>query len=90
MRNETPPTTHAERVEQQHQIRKMVEEAAKALHTTPDALICHDRTSWKVSVRDEIMWRARRELKASYPTIAAVFRYNHTAVMAAVRRYEKR
>ena len=90
MRDDMPPTTHAERVEQQHQIRKMVEEAAKALHTTPDALICHDRTSWKVTVRDEIMWRARRELKASYPTIAAVFRYNHTAVMAAVRRYEKR
>ena len=90
MRDDMPPTTHAERVEQQHQIRKMVEEAAKALHTTPDALICHDRTSWKVTVRDEIMWRARRELKASYPTIAAVFRYNHTAIMAAVRRYEKR
>lgn len=90
MRDETPPTIHAERMEQQRQIRKMIEEAAKALHTTPEALICHDRTSWKVTVRDEIMWRARRELKASYPTIAGVFRYNHTAVMAAVRRYERR
>lgn len=84
------PTTPEERQLYKEQVLRILEEEARIHRTTPQALMGHDRTNWKVAVRDRVMWRARTETDASFPIIAAVFGYTHTAAIAAVKRYEKR
>ena len=84
------PTTPEERQTHRQQVMRILEEEARINRTTPQALMGHDRTNWKVAVRDRVMWRARHETDASFPTIAAIFGYTHSAAIAAVKRYEKR
>jgi chromosomal replication initiation ATPase DnaA len=71
-------------------IMKIIEEEAKAHGTTAGMIIAHDRTAWRCAIRQRVMWRARKELKASYPTIGRVMRRTHPAVMRAVKNYEER
>ena len=71
-------------------IMRIIEEEAKANGTTVGVLINHDRMMWRCAIRQRIMWRARTELKASYPTIARVMRRTHPAVMRAVKTYAER
>jgi chromosomal replication initiation ATPase DnaA len=71
-------------------IMRIIEEEAKANGTTVGVLINHDRMMWRCAIRQRIMWRARTELKASYPAIGRVMRRTHAAILRGVRTYEER
>ena len=78
------------REEMDQAILKLIEDEAEANGTTVGVLIGHDRKAWRCAIRQRIMWRARMELKASYPAIARVMHRTHPAVLRTVRNYEER
>ena len=84
------PTTPEERKEQRLRIWEIMKEEAELCRTTPEMLASHNRAAWIVALRERVMWRARHEVRASYPLIGEMLRRTHGAVIMGIRRYEKR
>lgn len=70
--------------------RAIIEHVAAKHGTTVFEITSDRRPFWLRDIRQEAMYRCVRETQHSLPTIAKVFRRDHTSIINGVQSYAKR
>lgn len=71
-------------------VRTILQEVA-AKHGFTYSELTSDRRSRKIAyARQEVMWRASKETRASLPMIASILNRDHTTVLYGIRKHEER
>jgi len=86
---DAPKPTSIEVIDRRGEMRAIAEEvAAKHGLTSWRELRSHRRNPRLCAAKREAWWRCRNETDHSYPAIGRFFGFDHTTILAAVRKYE--
>ena len=83
-------TTFALETEMPHyKFIRMLRQVAASHNIDPALVMSNSMAKNVLSVRREVQWKARTELKMSYAKIGRIMKRDHTSVLSAVKKWQE-